>query len=217
MSTLRLWVIGAVLIAVVVGAIGWFLGISPRLTEAAAAETERQSVIAVNAGYEEDLANLRELSERLPELQAELDEIRVSIPEEPELPDFLGQLNALAGNSGVALTDVTAETPELIDADIVEAAGVTDLVAIPVLIKANGTSDNLTTFLEQIQFGERLMFARIFKLEGGSDASTIEIGGYVFVLPKEGQAVPTAVDEGAAEGADPSAAPSAEPSASPSP
>jgi len=83
MSILRLWVIGSAFIATLLLLAGWFLGVQPRLAEATAANTERQGVAAVNAQYEAVLVELRELSEDLPALERELEELRVEIPSNP--------------------------------------------------------------------------------------------------------------------------------------
>lgn len=216
MSILRLWVIGSAFVAVLVLAGGWFLGVQPRLAEASAAESERESVAAINAQYEAILVELRELSENLPALERELDELRVEIPQEPELSTYLGQLNALAESAGVSLNEVTASTPILVSEELASTVGVTDLVAVPVRISALGPPEGITAFLKSAQFGPRLLFVDRFSIGDDSDSGRVTLEGFIFVLPEDGAAVPS-VDEGAVEGTDPSAAPSAEPSASPSP
>lgn len=215
MSILRLWVIGSAFVAVLILLAGWFLGVQPRLAEASTADAERASVASVNAQYEAVLVELRELSENLPALQRDLDAIRVEIPQEPELPDLLGQLNALAEGSGVALNEVTTDPPQLVPAELLEPLGVTDLVGIPVRVSALGAPDDLAQFLKAAQFGPRLMWVGRFSTGDDAESGRVTLEGIIFVLPEEGAVLPT--EEGAVDGADPSAAPSAEPSASPSP
>ncbi|KQV26105.1 MULTISPECIES: type 4a pilus biogenesis protein PilO [unclassified Microcella] len=214
MSILRLWVIGSAFVAVLILLAGWFLGIQPRLAEATAADSERAGVSEVNDQYEAVLVELRELSDNLPALQSDLDAIRVEIPQEPELPDLLGQLNELAVASGVALNEVSTEPPQLVPAALLEPVGVTDLVGIPVRISALGAPESLAQFLKAAQFGPRLMWVGRFSTGDDAESGRVTLEGIIFVLPEEGAVLPT--EEGAA-GADPSAAPSAEPSASPSP
>lgn len=214
MSILRLWVIGSAFVAVLILLAGWFLGVQPRLAEASSAGAERQSVATINAEYEAVLVELRELSENLPALQSDLDAIRVEIPQEPELPDLLGQLNELAVASGVTLNEVTTEPPQLVPAELLEPVGVTDLVGIPVRISALGPPEGLAQFMKAAQFGPRLMWVGRFSTGDDADTGRVTLEGIIFVLPEEGAVLPT--EEGA-PGADPSAAPSAEPSASPSP
>lgn len=212
MSILRLWVIGSAFVAVLILLAGWFLGIQPRLAEASAADTERANVAGVNAQYEAVLVELRALSENLPALQSDLDAIRVEIPQEPELPELLGQLNALAEGSGVALNEVTTDPPQLVPAALLEPLGVTDLVGIPVRVSALGAPDDLAQFLKAAQFGPRLMWVGRFSTGDDAESGRVTLEGIIFVLPEEGAALPTAED-GTVDGA----APSAEPSASPSP
>ncbi|MDO8383367.1 MAG: type 4a pilus biogenesis protein PilO [Microbacterium sp.] len=212
MSILRLWVIGSAFVAVLILLAGWFLGVQPRLAEASAAGAERQSVATSNAQYEAVLVELRELSENLPALQSDLDAIRVEIPQEPELPDLLGQLNELAVASGVTLNEVTTDPPQLVPAALLEPLGVTDLVGIPVRVSALGPPEGLAQFMKAAQFGPRLMWVGRFSTGDDADTGRVTLEGIIFVLPEEGAALPMAE-----EGADPSAAPSAEPSASPSP
>jgi Tfp pilus assembly protein PilO len=216
MSILRLWVIGSVFVAALLLLAGWFLGVQPRLTEVAAATSERQNVQAINVQYETILVELRELSENLPALESELEQIRVEVPQAPELATLLGQLNALAEASGVSLNEVTADTPVLIDPTLLEPVGVTDLVGIPVRVSALGEPEGLAQFLKAAQFGPRLMWVGRFSTGDDDGTGRVTLEGYVFVLPEEGAALPS-VDEGAVEGEAPPADPSAEPSTSPSP
>lgn len=223
MSILRLWVIGSVFVAALLLLAGWFLGVQPRLTEVAAATSERQSVQAINTEYEAVLVELRELSENLPALESELEQIRVEVPQVPELATLLGQLNALAEASGVELNEVTANTPVLVDPALLEPLGVTDLVGIPVRVSALGAPEGLAQFIKAAQFGPRLMWVGRFSTGDDAETGRVTLEGLIFVLPEEGAALPSAEDvasEGEAPAVDPSAAPadpSAEPSTSPSP
>lgn len=191
MSTLRLWVIGAVLTSVVIIALGWLLGVSPRLAEAAAADDERQSVETVNAGYEATLVELQRLSDELPALTAQLDELRLSIPAEPGLSPLLGQLNALAEASGVFLDSVIASPPALFPEETLEGSGVNALVVLPVSIEASGPGVALDGFIREVQFGERLILVTSIELTEDPVAGSVIITGFIFVLPPDGAALPT--------------------------
>lgn len=191
MSILRLWVIGAVLMSLVIVAAGWFLGISPRLADAALAEEERQNVEVINVGYEATLAELQRLSQNLPELESELEGLRVEIPDEPELSTLLGQLNALAEAAGVSIVEVTAQTPVLFPPDLLDGTGVTDLVALPVTIRANGEGPAVDAFIRQVQFGPRLILVEQFDLTDDPVAAGVSLRALIFVLPEDGAALPT--------------------------
>lgn len=191
MSILRMWVIGAVLLSIVILGLGWLLGISPRLADAATADEERQNVELVNVGYEATLLELRELSENLPALQAELDGLRQEIPELPELSTLLGQLNDLAEASGVQINEITANPPVLFPEELLEGSGVDFLVAVPVRVSAEGPSAGLGEFLSSVQFGTRLYLVEQFTLADDVDAGRVDLQGFVFVLPEEGATLPT--------------------------
>lgn len=210
MSILRLWVIGSVFAAILILAAGWFLGIQPKLTEAGAAELERRNVAETNAGYEATLIELRELSANLPALQRDLDAIRVEIPDAPELSTLLGQLNEIAVAAGVSINEVTANTPQLVEPALLEPLGVSDLVAIPVQISALGSTEGLSAFLRNAQFGPRLMFVSSFTTSDDAESGRVSLTGFIFVLPEEGAVLPS-VEEGAVEGADPAGTPTPTP------
>lgn len=210
MSILRLWVIGSVVVAILILALGWFLGVQPRLAEAGASELERRNVAETNAAYEATLVELRELSANLPALQRDLDAIRAEIPEAPELSTLLGQLNEIAVAAGVSINEVTANTPQLVEPALLEPLGVSDLVAIPVQISALGSTEGLSAFLRNAQFGPRLMFVSSFTTSDDAESGRVSLTGFIFVLPEEGAVLPS-VEEGAVEGADPAGTPTPTP------
>ena len=111
MTTTKWWTAGAALVMVVIVALGWVLGIEPRLTEARVADEERATVVTLNASYEDVLVKLKKLDEDLPALSSELDSLRAALPADAQISTLLGQLNALAAESGVVLTAITAGVP----------------------------------------------------------------------------------------------------------
>lgn len=234
MSILRLWVIGAAFVSIVVVALGWFLGISPRLAEAAAANAERESVEQVNAGYEATLVRLRELTDDLPSIRQQLEEIRTAIPTDASVSTLLGQLTALAERSGVIITSVEAGQPALVQG--ADESGL-NLVGVPVTITVTGPTDRFPDFARAVQRGPRLMLVPNFSFTEEGPASSATLSGFIFVLPGDGAPLPEvdapaeqpapepstepseqpATEPSAEPSVEPSAAPSSEPSASPSP
>ena len=112
MTRTRLWTAGAVFVMVVLIALGWFLGIDPRLAEARSADDERVGVEALNATYEQKLVQLKQIDENLPALTAQLEELNAALPSDAQVSTLLGQLNALAAESAVELTSITAGVPQ---------------------------------------------------------------------------------------------------------
>ncbi|WP_157157211.1 type 4a pilus biogenesis protein PilO [Diaminobutyricimonas sp. LJ205] len=111
MSRSRLWIVGSVMVMVALVALGWFVGIAPKLAEASAADQERTSVANANLVHEALVGELKRLNDDLPVLQAELAEVRKAMPDDPAIATLLGQLNELANGSGVVITSFTASTP----------------------------------------------------------------------------------------------------------
>ena len=112
MTTTRWWTGGAVLVMGLLVALGWFLGIDPRLAEAAVADKDRTGVETLNAGYEQTLVRLKQVDENLPALTRQLDELEAALPPDAQVSTLFGQLNALAAESAVELTSITAGVPQ---------------------------------------------------------------------------------------------------------
>lgn len=210
MSILRLWVIGSAFVAVLIVALGWFLGISPRLTEASTAASEQRSVEQINSTYEATLAELRTLTDDLPTFRRELEAIRTAIPTDASVSTLLGQLTALADQSGVIITAVEAGAPALVSGS--EEAGL-NLVGVPISVTVTGPTERFPEFARAVQRGPRLMLVPNFSFTEEGPASESTLRGFIFVLPGEGAPLPE-VDAPAEQ---PATEPGSEPSASPSP
>ena len=215
MSILRIWVFGAIVASLVILGLGWLLGVSPQLADAARADQDRQGVELVNVGYEATLLELQELSQQLPELEAQLEDLRSELPTVPELSELLGQLNALAEAASVSLVEVTASPPVLFPAELLEGTGVTDLVALPVTIRASGEGTAIDDFIREVQFGPRLLLVERFDLTDDPVAGSVTITGFIFVLPEDGATLPTDEVGDAPAGEAPAEEPAEEPTEEP--
>ncbi|MGV8886081.1 MAG: hypothetical protein ACOH1T_10920 [Microbacteriaceae bacterium] len=101
----RIWVIGAAFIMVAILALGFFLGVAPRLEEIAKNEVQRQSVLEQNQVQEATLAGLKTDFEKITEYTARLAELQKAIPGNNDLSTFIGELHELEDKSGVVLTN----------------------------------------------------------------------------------------------------------------
>lgn len=108
----RVRLILAVVVAVVVILLGFFLLIRPRQNELADVQAQVESEENLTLTLRAQLDNLRDLQARAPQLQAELDRIRELIPPEHEVPNFIFQATAAASASGVEVVQVTPELPK---------------------------------------------------------------------------------------------------------
>lgn len=196
MATNRLWIGGTAIVVVAVLALGWVLGISPKLAEAAAADNTRQSVDAANTISLQELAALKKQFEGIDGIRDDLDELQKSVPVDADMPDFIRQLNSLAGANGVAIKSIdpqvatawTKPAGPLLDGDgkPLNIAALPDgIVIIPVTIKFEGPTTGVMNFTFALQHGERLFLANAFTAAGTSDEVDLtkaEITGWVFVL-----------------------------------
>lgn len=150
----RFTILLAVIVMVAIVAGTFLLGISPRLSESAAADEERETVEAQNAVHQAELDRLIDLNERLTELQAELAQIRTAIPGAADTSRFYRELEAIAAATGVRFTNIALSVPEAYgggeEADP-EAAPAYELH--PELTAALGSVSENNFFVIPAQFG----------------------------------------------------------------
>lgn len=105
------WVLATAFGALVILAVGWLFGASPRLEAAAeardAAEAEQSRIDTLEielAALEKDFANIEDF-------RTELAELRVQVPTDELIPDLIRQLQGFAASAGVVITNAISETP----------------------------------------------------------------------------------------------------------
>ncbi len=105
----RIWIFVAIVAIVAIVALGWILGVSPKLAEADVAVAQQQDVDAQNATQEAALVTLRKQFTNLKTIKAELTDLQTEIPSAPGLEAFLDALKALAETTGVTLVNIAVE------------------------------------------------------------------------------------------------------------
>ncbi len=133
MTNNRLWTIGVVLGIGAIVLLGWFLGISPALTQGSAAAAQTQQVSDQNAALRASGDKLKAQFAKLPQLNSQLTALQVEVPGSPALDDFLDQLQGLAQLSGVTISSFTA-------GEAVPYGGTAAAAAAVPLLKPTGTS-----------------------------------------------------------------------------
>lgn len=111
MNATRLWVIGAIVVALGLLAIGWFAGVQPNLAEAAKAEMARLDAVEVNAMNELALVELKQQFEDLDELEGELADLQVAVPLGLDAPGLYREVMASAAALGVSVTELVIGEP----------------------------------------------------------------------------------------------------------
>lgn len=171
------WVLGTVVVALVIGAGAWMLGISPMLDSAADMNEQAEFEAERVAQLEIQLAGLKADFEKLPEFEAELAELQVQIPTTIQQTELNRDLTGLALNAGVFLDAVNTGVPiQVATAPAAPAptttsdtttegttdgttgttatpapAGVQGFYAVPVELTVLGDYDKTTAFMAQLQ------------------------------------------------------------------
>jgi hypothetical protein len=108
MTENRIWTFGAAIVILGIIALGWLLGISPKLAEADAATEARVLVDQENAVHAAKLVVLREQFENLDELEEQLKELQKELPGEADVEGFIEYTVGVAAQAGVVLSTITA-------------------------------------------------------------------------------------------------------------
>jgi Tfp pilus assembly protein PilO len=122
MNSDRLWIIGAVAAMIVIAVGGWFVGISPTIAQAAAADQQVASITQSNAASQQKLALLKQQYANIGPLQKSLDSLRQSIPESADASEFLQELDNLSAAEGVSISTVSIGSATIYEAPTTGAA-----------------------------------------------------------------------------------------------
>jgi len=196
MNANRLISIALGLVAAGVLALGWFIGISPKLAEADAADASRLLVETQNASYEAAIVDLAAKYENIDDLRAELEKLEEYIPGTPDLEDYIDALSAAAGLNAVTITSITiseplpAVAPEEGAAPVDPAASTPTgapvageaLFSIPITVVVEGPMPQVIGFLGEAQKQTRLFFVASATLVDDGTKTTGTLLGSVYVI-----------------------------------
>ncbi len=107
MTRNRLYMFAAIAAMLVVAVAGYFVGVQPQLARASTDDAQRQSVVTANASNNEELARLKAQAVKLPEMRDRLAALEASVPSDADMSSFYGELNAVAGATGVTISSIT--------------------------------------------------------------------------------------------------------------
>lgn len=196
-ASTRIWTFAAVLVMILVVALGWFLGISPKLAEAARYDSERLAVQGQNELARATIAQLEADFERIDELKEELAALRAEFPTQAAYDDAVQQFvtSLLAEGlilQNLAINEPSPSTPEVldpgasapepeIDGDGVLPSG--SLLLVSVSITVQGPLSSTLAFVEALQTSERFAVLPTFvytaDAAGGLGETTITLNIYV--------------------------------------
>lgn len=198
MNINRLWTIGGIIVVVAIVLGTWFVGIAPKLQEAATAEKSRAEVQAQNESHEVVLAALKKQFEGIDELDAELLDLRLEVPGLPLQPEFMHELHTLADQHGVVISTIDVSEPSAYvalpsaeEGPEVSAARASvnekNFFEVTYKLTVAGEYSAVVSFLDALQHSKRLFL--VYELLTPEKAPVVpgsplkfEITGQVFVL-----------------------------------
>jgi hypothetical protein len=200
----RSLLIGVILLVLILSAITWFLGVSPRLSAAAEAREATQIQRDANEVSRLTLEKRQSDAALVPENREAIYDIRALMPPTEEVPDWRRFIDQIVAETGVVLLQDVVSTAIPVPGGIslaaqMEAVGLTSeieglaftsLVATPEQIIVLGGYTNLLSFLDALQLGgHRYFLLSGVSLEvsgaegtGGSVAIQATLDGFVFTL-----------------------------------
>lgn len=187
-ASTRIWTFATVIVMIVVVALGWFLGISPKLADAARFDADRQSVIAQNDLARATIAQLQADFDNIDELRLELEELRAEFPTEAAYDDAVEELltrllaaeltlqnlaiNEPAPTTPLVLDDDTAPPPTEVDGEGVLPEG--SLLGVTATVTVTGPLDAILGYMQALQESQRFAIVSRgdYTAETGEGAAT---------------------------------------------
>ena len=198
MTETRKWTVGAVLVSVLILVAGWFLLIAPQRDEVAKLQAETQTQENANSASETELAVLKQQNKDLPEKQAELAALQTKIPEAPDLPTYIREMQDIGRKAGVQFTSLTPTTPVTMGGVVGTGGALTpeQLAALNVDMVVTGDYFAITKFMNDLETAQRytLVSGYVITTEGsevstasasssGSANLTATINARIFLVP----------------------------------
>lgn len=185
MNSIRIWWFGtALLIATVLG-LGWLLGVSPLLAQAATAAAERANVELTNQAQEARLAQMRLQYERLDEIAAELDELKQSVPGEVDSDAIWQHLWSIQVATGAPVATIMAgEAQPYGTGDAGASPGIPSLHTVPITItfQSTGRIDQVLAFAGAMQRSPRLFLVTQVVATENDGSLSAAITAFMFVI-----------------------------------
>ncbi|GAA3384545.1 type 4a pilus biogenesis protein PilO [Cryptosporangium minutisporangium] len=145
-NTVRLWVAGGVVGALLLIALGGFLLIRPQNARTEELRAQTETAQASVDSLRSRLAEVRSQNSRLAEYRSEYEAARAALPTTLALSTFLRDVQSSATRAGVAVEGLIVGAPTQVNG----AAGAT-VYALPLTITATGSASKLEGFVNQLQ------------------------------------------------------------------
>lgn len=110
-SKYQTWIAGTVVLALLILVATWFLLVSPRRAQTDEAHAANDAALMEQDVLRARLATLQEQATHIEEYEAEIEALKVQIPSEPQINDYVRALQGLADQYGVVITAVSPSYP----------------------------------------------------------------------------------------------------------
>ena len=190
----RLWMAAGLAVIAVLGAVTWFLAVSPQRTEAADLELQTQAAHAQADDLHARIVKLTADKARLGELTKALQARQDALPADSGVPAFLRQLQATGTKVGVDVSGLTVGDPAPEETE-------PGVWALPIQLTAEGNAKQLGAFLKQLQGADQKRAVLIEVANLSSDRAAAAVGGTpqlslnltvkAFVAPPVGAGAPS--------------------------
>jgi hypothetical protein len=121
----RVWLVGGAAAGVVIAALGWFMVISPELSNASSLDEQTLASQTQNLSLQSKIHRLQADNSNMDALLASLRQARAELPPDTGLAAFTRQLSGYASQYGVVLSGITAADPTALTPTVASAAGPT--------------------------------------------------------------------------------------------
>ncbi len=167
----------------------WTILVAPQNSNLSSLKTQETQLQGQQVALQAKLASLQAEGQRLSSSCADLQKITTQIPSvqtptdvDAEESSFESQFNALAGSSGVTLTQfsgfapatgtATSAAPATSAAGAPTAGGTAGVTAVPTTLAVTGTYGQITAFVNGMDKFPRLFVIQHFGLQYGTSASS---------------------------------------------
>lgn len=191
----RLWMIAGAAVIAVLALVSWFLLISPEKTDTADLRAQTETAQAQAVDIRKRIATLKKQSANLGRLKATLAGYQDALPADSGVPAFLRQLQAAGTDLDVDVSGITVSSPS-------QLPNLPGVWALPIQLTAQGSAENLGTFLDELQGADQkravlIESANLTSAQNDETAAdgtgdlSVSLAVKAFVAPPVGSGAPT--------------------------
>jgi hypothetical protein len=190
MNMNRIFGLATVLIVGAVLVLGWVLGLSPLLAQAASADEQRVAVEQTNQAETAKLTQMKAQFDRLDEIEVELAKLRISMPAEVDFDFTYRLLSAYQSQTGATVNSI--QTGEALPYGVATGAEVATTAETPNVVAPSGFyTVPVTITFDQVPAAQVLRYAsamqngpRLFLLTSitGDGGGSSAITAFMFVM-----------------------------------